>query len=91
VPTPATATVVFGNALSPTEGEDARRLAVRIEQAVAELADESTTDWWSARRRAHAGATPSLTGPDTAGWRRAWALGDPSRRRRRDRRRWPVV
>jgi 1-acyl-sn-glycerol-3-phosphate acyltransferase len=91
VPTPSTAKVTFGNPVFPDEGEDARRFAVRIEQAVAELADESTTNWWSARQRAHAGTTPALTGPDAAGWRRAWALGDPSRRRRRQRRRWPEI
>jgi 1-acyl-sn-glycerol-3-phosphate acyltransferase len=90
-PTPSTATVSFGTPLCPDDGEDARRFAVRIEQAVAVLADESTTNWWSARQRAHAGTTPSLTGPDAGSWRRAWALGDPSRRRRRERRRWPEM
>ena len=47
----------------------------------AALADEATTDWWQARRRAHAGETPALAGPDAAAWRRAWALGDPDRKR----------
>lgn len=88
-PTPSTATINVGAPLLPQDGEDSRRLAARIEQSVAELADESATDWFSARRRAYAGTTPSLTGPDTPSWRRAWALGDPSRRRRRARRRWP--
>ena len=46
----------------------------RIEAAVATLADESTTDWWTARKAAAAGTTPSLQGPDVAPWRRAWAL-----------------
>jgi 1-acyl-sn-glycerol-3-phosphate acyltransferase len=89
LPSPSTSTVTFGSPIEPGEGDDARRLADRIEQAVAELADEATTDWWSARRRAHTGATPSLTGPEAANWRRAWALGEPSRTRRRQRRRWP--
>lgn len=91
LPTPAATKVTFGVPLLPGEGDDARRLGARIEQAVAELADEATTDWWSARRRAHAGTTPALTGPDAAGWRRAWALGDPSRRTRREKRRWPDI
>jgi 1-acyl-sn-glycerol-3-phosphate acyltransferase len=91
MPTPSTVKVTFGPALRPGEGDDVRRFGVRIEQAVAELADEATTDWWSARRRAHAGTTPQLTGPEAAGWRRAWALGDPSRRRRREKRRWPEI
>lgn len=91
LPTPSTVRVTFGTALRPAEGDDARRFAARIEKAVAELADEATTDWWSARRRAHAGTTPGLTGPEAASWRRAWALGDPSRRTRREKRRWPDI
>jgi hypothetical protein len=82
------------------EGEnrdDARRFAARIERAVAALADEASTDWYTARLRAHAGATPALAGPDApSAWRRAWALGDrgPKRRRRStagsgSARRWP--
>lgn len=91
LPTPATVKVNFGGPMRPAAGEDARRFAARIEQSVAELADETSTDWWSARRRARRGVTPSLTGPAASGWRRAWALGDPSRRRRRERYRWPRV
>jgi len=91
LPTPSTAKVTFGPVLHPAEGDNARRFGTTIETAVAELADEATTDWWSARRRAHAGTTPALTGPDAASWRRAWALGDRSRRSRRDKRRWPDI
>jgi 1-acyl-sn-glycerol-3-phosphate acyltransferase len=89
MPTPSSVRVTFGTPLHADAGEDSRRLAARIETAVAELADEATTDWWSARRRAHAGETPALTGPHAPAWRRAWALGDRSRRRRRDTRTWP--
>ena len=67
-------TVTFGTPLWPTEGEDARRFAARIDSAIATLANESTTDWWTARRQAAAGTTPSLQGPDVAAWRRSWAL-----------------
>jgi len=67
-------TVTFGSPLWPAEGEDARRFSARIEAAVATLANESTTDWWTARKAAAAGATPSLQGPDVAPWRRSWAL-----------------
>jgi 1-acyl-sn-glycerol-3-phosphate acyltransferase len=97
LPSPATVTVTFGEPLraeageGDSRGEPARRLAARIEHEVAALADEAATDWWSARRRAHAGTTPPLTGPDAQGWRRSWALGDPSRKRRRETRRWPKV
>ena len=50
----------------PTRASPAPTCNARIEAAVAALADEATTDWWQARRRAHAGTTPSLTGPDAA-------------------------
>jgi 1-acyl-sn-glycerol-3-phosphate acyltransferase len=89
LPTRATARVTFGTPLGPAPGDDARRFGATLERAVAALADEATTDWWQARRRAHAGDSPALTGPDAPAWRRAWALGDPDRRRTRQRRRWP--
>lgn len=88
-PRPGSTTVTFGHPLVPTERESSTRFAARIESAVAALADEARTDWWQARRRAHAGETPSLTGPETTSWRRAWALGDRRSRRSRARPRWP--
>jgi 1-acyl-sn-glycerol-3-phosphate acyltransferase len=80
--------VVFGTPLSADDGEDARRFAERVETAVAVLADEATSDWWSARRRAARGGTPSLRGPAVAGWRRSWAL-EPRPQAGRDA--WPPV
>jgi len=77
--TPGTATVTFGAPLRPDEGEDARAFAARVEAAIAVLADEQATDWWTARRRAAAGTTPALTGPDAGAWRRTWALPDKRR------------
>jgi hypothetical protein len=67
-------TVTFGTPISADPGEDARRLAARLERAVAALADERATDWWTARRRAAEGATPAITGPEATAWRRSWAL-----------------
>lgn len=67
-------TVVFGASLSPEQGEDARRFAARVEAAVAVLADEVATDWWTARRRAANGTSPSLRGPQSSPWRRSWSL-----------------
>jgi 1-acyl-sn-glycerol-3-phosphate acyltransferase len=95
-PKPGRTRVTFGSPLRPLPGEDARRMGERIEAAVAALADESLTDWWSARRRAAQGATPSLTGPAANGWRRAWALTEHRARgvagqRRRQKRSWPKV
>jgi 1-acyl-sn-glycerol-3-phosphate acyltransferase len=89
-PKPARTRVTFGAPITPDDGERSEALNQRIEVAVATLADESTTDWWEARRRAHTGTTPALTGPDAPTWRRAWALGDAGARRRQ-RRRWPKV
>jgi 1-acyl-sn-glycerol-3-phosphate acyltransferase len=80
--------LVFGAPMWPEEGEDARRLAARVEQTVGALADEWSTDWWSARRRAAAGTTPALTGPAAGAWRRAWSL-DADASSRSGRRSWP--
>jgi 1-acyl-sn-glycerol-3-phosphate acyltransferase len=78
--------VLFGTPLTPDRDEDARRYSARIEAAVAVLADEVGSDWWSARTRAAAGETPSHRGPDAAPWRRSWALDGPPEE---DERRWP--
>jgi hypothetical protein len=83
-------TVVFGDAMRARPGDDARRFGPRIEAAVAALADEHSTDWWSARRRAARDATPPLTGPAAPNWRRAWALGE-RHPRARARRGWPEL
>ena len=88
-PTPSATRVTFGAPMRPDAGEDSRRFAARIERAVAALADEATTDWYTARRRAHASTSPSLSGPSALSWRRAWALPERSGARRRQRRRWP--
>jgi 1-acyl-sn-glycerol-3-phosphate acyltransferase len=90
-PRPGTTTVTFGRPIAPDESENTTRLAARIETAVAELADEARTDWWSARRRASQGDTPSLTGPQTTSWRRTWALGDRKGRHRPRARSWPEL
>ena len=58
---------------------------------MAELADEASSDWWQARRRAATGATPTLQGPSAGAWRRTWALGDRRPGRRRPRRDWPEL
>ncbi|MGC8627260.1 MAG: lysophospholipid acyltransferase family protein [Acidimicrobiales bacterium] len=74
--------VTFGRPLSPDL--PARELVGHLERAIAELADEAATGWWSARRRAVQGTTPALTGPEASSWRRAWALGpSPKDRARR--------
>jgi 1-acyl-sn-glycerol-3-phosphate acyltransferase len=94
VPKPGRTRVTFGSPLHRQPDESTRRFNDRIERAVAALADESTTDYWSARRRAAAGATPSLAGPAYSGWRRRWDLAGRRRRgiagwRSKPKRRWP--
>jgi 1-acyl-sn-glycerol-3-phosphate acyltransferase len=91
VPRPSPTTVTFGDPIVPGEGDDSRNTAVRIERAVAALADEASSDWWKARKRAATGETPSLQGPAVGAWRRTWALGDRRSGRRRPRRSWPEV
>jgi 1-acyl-sn-glycerol-3-phosphate acyltransferase len=84
---PGRTQVTFGRPLRATDARP-RELAARLEQAVATLADEQTSDWWTATCRAAAGRTPALTGPGGAGaWRRTWALGEGRRQAQPDR--WP--
>ena len=59
---PGSTEIRLGDALVARDHEDARKFAARIEQAVAALADEAESDWWSARRRAAAGTTPPISG-----------------------------
>ena len=90
---PSTTTVTFGHPMRPRPDEDrmGREFATRIEREVAVLADEQATDWWQARRRAAAGETPSLAGPQAAMWRRYWSLGEGRRPNRPRTPRWPRV
>lgn len=81
----------FGAPVRPRQDEPTSALTGRLEAAIAALMDEQNTDWWTAMRNAHTAATPSLHGPQTADWRRRWALLEPGaphgRRRVWDRRR----
>ena len=88
-PRPGRASVIFGVPMQADPGEDARRLNTRLEAAVAALADERGSDWWTARRRAAGSATPTLTGPAASPWRRSWALPDDRAGRRRRSTTWP--
>ncbi len=81
--------VTFGSPMQPRDGERSQAFADRIEDAVAALADEATTDWYSARRRVAAGETPTLAGPQSGAWRRNWALSARRTRRRPASKTWP--
>jgi hypothetical protein len=84
-------TVTFGEALWPEEGEDARKLGARLESAIAVLAAEIETDWWTARRQAADGRTPTLQGPEASPWRRSWLLpADPARADEAEPPEWPL-
>lgn len=87
---PGRTRVTFGTPIHPTPDTDMRVLSDEIERAVTALADEVAGDWYSARRRAHAGASPPLSGPDASAWRRAWALGDRRSHRTARRAPWPL-
>lgn len=96
VPTPQQVLINIGAPLDPGD-DDARAFSQRLDAAIAELADETRSDWYSARRRAHSAATPSLRGPAVDSWRRDWASPDrvpvPVRGgwlQGRARRRWPL-
>ena len=93
-PKPGRSKVVFGAPMRAEDGESTRRFNARIEAAVTMLGDEAITDFWTARQRAAAGTSPTLTGPDHTGWRRDWALAERlnlgnAGLRRRQQRRWP--
>lgn len=76
----ATTHVSFGAPLHPVGPlSDARVLSDEIERVVGVLADEQATDWWTARRHAATGSTPSLRGPAASAWRRTWELGEGKR------------
>jgi 1-acyl-sn-glycerol-3-phosphate acyltransferase len=84
-PRPSSTRVSFGRPIRPRPGEDPRELAAAVEQAIAALADELSSSWWAATRRAAAGNTPALTGPTAGAWRRSWVLGDRPPRARAGR------
>jgi 1-acyl-sn-glycerol-3-phosphate acyltransferase len=77
-------TITFGTPMRPEADEDARHFSTRIEAAVATMANEAGSDWWTARKQAAGGTTPSLQGPDVAAWRRSWQLSTAPERREID-------
>lgn len=86
-PRPGRIEVNVGAPLRPTDDEDARRFAARIERAIAELAQETASDWWTARLDAHASATPDVHGPPDS-WIRDWRSPDRRPALRSSDRRW---
>ena len=62
-PKPGRTRVVFGAPMRPADGESTRRFNARLHAAVTTLADEATTDYWTARRRAAPGHQPDARRP----------------------------
>src|SRR6478736_2045180 len=87
---PQRTVLTFYTPIRAHEGERSQPFSDRIESAVAALADEATSDWYSARRRAAAGETPTLAGPQSGAWRRTWAL-TAQRKRPSTTKRWPEL
>ena len=87
-PKPGRTVVTFGKPIHATEGERSQALNDRLERAVAALADEATSDWYSARLRAAAGNTPELGAPTTGAWRKTWEL-TARRKPARTTKTWP--
>jgi 1-acyl-sn-glycerol-3-phosphate acyltransferase len=73
--------VRYGRPLQPVEGESHQDFYKRMALAIAELHDEDRSTWWEALKRAEAGSTPSLAGPNGPGWLRKWEGSRPIPRR----------
>jgi 1-acyl-sn-glycerol-3-phosphate acyltransferase len=65
----------YGPAIEPV-GE-VRELSERMASAIARLMDEDRTTWFESLRRESEGATPAVSGPDGAPWRRVWESTRP--------------
>ena len=83
--------VTFGAPIWPGEKENSRTFSKKIEQAVAELADEENNDWWIAQKRKHSGKTPTLQAPDMGDWRKAWILETQLDKSAKATKRWPTI
>ncbi|MEM8902207.1 MAG: lysophospholipid acyltransferase family protein [Actinomycetota bacterium] len=88
-PKRAATKVVFGRPFRTGADEDHRDVAARLQAEVAALADEVSSDWWTARRKAARGESTDLAGPPVARWRRNWQLDE--RRAGASRPTWPKV
>ena len=91
LPRRSKSTVTFGYPMNPEKDENARSFSARIEKEVRSLADETSSSWWNARKRAYVDTSPSLTGPEIGAWRRSWALSEKDGKTQKRRRRWPVI
>jgi 1-acyl-sn-glycerol-3-phosphate acyltransferase len=70
--------VLIGDPIFPLEGDNARTMNARFEEALTRLATEATHDWWTSRRAPDGVAVHG--GPNAARWRRVWERGDAPER-----------
>ena len=84
-------TVNFGKPIWPSEEESSRSLAKRVEVAVAQLGDETSSNWWDAKKRLYEDKTPTLHGPQASSWRRAWDLNQRKRHHQTANQHWPRI
>jgi 1-acyl-sn-glycerol-3-phosphate acyltransferase len=64
----------FGSPIEPSS--DIRHFNQELQNAVAALADEASSNYYKALLNAKAGQTPDPTGPKVSPWRRSWTLPD---------------
>jgi 1-acyl-sn-glycerol-3-phosphate acyltransferase len=74
---PGSTRVTFGHPIIYSDDQNVRHVNDLIYKSLARLADESSSDWWNATKRHAKGESPSLSGPDSAAWLRAWKLPNP--------------
>ena len=91
LPKPSKTTINFGRPIWPGIEESSRSLAKRIEVSVAQLADETSSNWWEAKKRLYEEKTPTLHGPEASSWRRAWELSGRKRKQQSPSRNWPKI
>tara|TARA_Y100001960_G_C14620665_1_gene800578 strand:+ start:299 stop:1060 length:762 start_codon:yes stop_codon:yes gene_type:complete len=91
LPKRAKTTINFGRPIWPEDGESSRALAKRIEISVAQLADETASNWWEAKKRLYEEETPTLHGPKASSWRRAWELSERKSKQQNPSRKWPSI
>lgn len=88
----ARSVINFGRPLDFASEDNNRRFTRKMQQAVENLADETTSgNWFTARRRAHSDTTPAVSGPDGAPWRRRWALTGKNPNAGDAKRQWPYA
>ncbi len=67
--------------LAATENRNIRLLTNTLEEEVAQLFDETNSDWWSSIKQDKSQQVAALRGPEVAPWRRNWELPESNRKK----------